>query len=460
MACRFALALALLTACDATYPVYVDLRTDLVPGAELDSVALTVDGAAIDPHVVGEGDYLAGVRVAELGGIAPGTHRIVASLQRNGEEVIAREVIFEVRVATSVTLVVTRDCRGVVCPADDASATACLGGHCVEPTCTPETPEACPVPECVADVDCPSAVSCASGICAGGACLFRDDGICAPGQVCDGALGCVRPDGCTTWGPWSTPTELTELDTSDVEWGAWISPDATEIWFASTRAGQLDIYRALRNETSSAFGAPELVDALSTGVEEDDIELTADRLEVYFGRGDPSALFVSRRDRTNDPFGEPVRLALNVPAQLHVEAALRGDELELIYTTATATSIGFRTSTRPSRESDFGPGTDLPELDAAGRDQCCPTLSADGLELYFQRTGDSPEMDNDIYRAVRTSPSDPFDPPEVVRELSIAGDHDADATLSRDGTTMVIASQRPGGAGDFDLYLSTRSCQD
>ena len=40
----------------------------------------------------------------------------------------------------------------------------------------------------------------------------------------------------------------------------------------------------------------------------------------------------------------------------------------------------------------------------------------------------------------------------------IDGGGDADAELSADGATLVFTSNRPGGAGGWDLYEVTRVC--
>lgn len=88
-------------------------------------------------------DAFGGMRVAELVDLAPGqwTLRLVLSLDH--VEVASRRVLVQIRDApVAVTVLITRDCQGVECPAgDNPSAVACLGMRCIDPSCTPEPPE-------------------------------------------------------------------------------------------------------------------------------------------------------------------------------------------------------------------------------------------------------------------------------------------------------------------------------
>jgi len=82
-----------------------------------------------------------------------------------------------------------------------------------------------------------------------------------------------------------------------------------------------------------------------------------------------------------------------------------------------------------------------------------PEVSYDGLELYFHsdRTGDL-----DIYVSKRASTADSWGPAESLSASINSSENDKDASISKDGLTLVIASDRTGTAGGYDLYLSTR----
>lgn len=174
----------------------VDLRTDMRPAIEFDAIRVEIGnadlGTRLDPVVDAREDYLRGVRLGEAA-VREGLQDVHVTLLRDGEEVVRRDTTAEVgRGFSVVTVVITRDCTGIECPAtgDDPGLRSCLGGRCVDPRCTPETPEACP-PGCAGDDECPSD-GCIRGVCAASTCLrVYDDALCAAGELCD-ATGCTR----------------------------------------------------------------------------------------------------------------------------------------------------------------------------------------------------------------------------------------------------------------------------
>ncbi|MEC7524112.1 MAG: hypothetical protein VYE22_29795 [Myxococcota bacterium] len=189
----WALALLLLAGCEGDALLVVSLRTDLVGGLEVTRAATVVDdGAAMESASLAAGeDLVGGRRIAELS-VAPGRRRVTVELSGPDGFVARRTLLVDVRGATAVTAVITRSCRGVMCPeASDAAATECLGGVCVPPECTPETPEFCPVAECEAAADCASGPMCTAPVCLGGACGLRADASACEGGVCDPDEGCV-----------------------------------------------------------------------------------------------------------------------------------------------------------------------------------------------------------------------------------------------------------------------------
>ena len=168
---------------DAKGELTVDVVTDLAPIAEFDAVVVDVLEDR-RPELASEHDWLAGVRFGPFD-VDQGAVTVRASAVLDGEVVVGREARVLVRGRTGATLILTRDCVGVVCPgADDSpSALACLGGRCVMPECFDGTEDACPdTIDCSNDMECPS-TSCSMGVCSvGGVCLARDN--CAANQYC------------------------------------------------------------------------------------------------------------------------------------------------------------------------------------------------------------------------------------------------------------------------------------
>lgn len=94
-----------------------------------------------------------------------------------------------------------------------------------------------------------------------------------------------------------------------------------------------------------------------------------------------------------------------------------------------------------------------------------PSLSADGLTLYFvtqcRRGGGS----LDLWVAARPSRDESFAAPMNLDELLPgsrvnSGYTDRAPSISRDGLTLLFSSNRPGGAGGLDIWVSTRAALD
>lgn len=176
----------------------IDLRTDLLPGTEFDGVSAFIgfgDGTESISHVVlSRSDYVRGVRLGDLD-VVRGEVSLRVVVYADGEPIIERPVTVNVQTSSVVTVVITRDCRGVMCPAPagNSLAVACLGGRCEDPRCTPATPEFCLNEGCGSDAECDD--GCLIGSCVSGACIVSpDDASCSAGERCDVDLGCRVDD--------------------------------------------------------------------------------------------------------------------------------------------------------------------------------------------------------------------------------------------------------------------------
>lgn len=101
----------------------------------------------------------------------------------------------------------------------------------------------------------------------------------------------------------------------------------------------------------------------------------------------------------------------------------------------------------------------IPNVNHATATDDDPVVRADGLELFFTsgRAG-GPGM-VDLWRSVRSTPSDEWSAPVLVPELSTA-DYENTPELSPDGLTMWFVSDRPGGVGGEDIWVTTRAALD
>ncbi len=197
--CLLAIALV---GCTESPPLSVDLRTDLRPGVELWSVVVGVyrgeDTSVIDrPSPVTitrtistSDDTLGGVRIIEEMPLSVGSWVIHARLFAGSTEVGSRVLLVEHDGPQELTMVVTRRCALLDCVASGTSPQACRAGVCVDPRCTPETPERCGSAECASDADC-GTVGCVAGACIAGECAAAPDDSSCGGGTCDREMGCL-----------------------------------------------------------------------------------------------------------------------------------------------------------------------------------------------------------------------------------------------------------------------------
>jgi len=156
------------------------------------------------------------------------------------------------------------------------------------------------------------------------------------------------------------------------------------------------------------------------------------------------------------PDGIACNEALECPSPLHCD---RG--------------VCVRVSTAPDAAADAlvdAPGTCMPVPSAAfappvlsalssTSSDGTPTLTADLLDVYFKSTRAGGMGMQDLWHAHRTSVTAAWSVAAPVTELNtIAGD--ASPEISGDGLTLWFSSNRPGGLGDYDIYVATRTARD
>lgn len=89
-----------------------------------------------------------------------------------------------------------------------------------------------------------------------------------------------------------------------------------------------------------------------------------------------------------------------------------------------------------------------------------PSMTRDMLELYFtsKKSGDS---GRDIYVARRDSIGAPFGEVKKIADSTVNTEYtDSGPYISYDGLVLVFSSDRPGGEGERDLYIATRTSRD
>ena len=103
---------------------------------------------------------------------------------------------------------------------------------------------------------------------------------------------------------------------------------------------------------------------------------------------------------------------------------------------------------------EFGAPTKLATLSDPLANDDDPTLTDDLLEIYFL-SDRGPDGYESIYVATRNAVTEPFGAPQLVTALDSTSIEQT-AEVSGDGLTMYLSSGRAGGAGGYDVYVTTR----
>jgi Tol biopolymer transport system component len=108
----------------------------------------------------------------------------------------------------------------------------------------------------------------------------------------------------------------------------------------------------------------------------------------------------------------------------------------------------------------FGEPTNLgPLINSSSTDES-PSISADGLILVFVSDRPGGYGEADLWMTTRATTSEPWGEPENLGSPVNTSDIDWCPSLSPDGCTLYYASRRSGGIGNSDIWVTTRATTD
>jgi Tol biopolymer transport system component len=113
-------------------------------------------------------------------------------------------------------------------------------------------------------------------------------------------------------------------------------------------------------------------------------------------------------------------------------------------------------TTRATIQGRFGGEKPLAALNSP-EDDHLPWVSADELTILFSSTRSG---NPDLYISTRSSKSEEFSNPAVLGGVNGTNSRADRAVLSRDGLTIYFISNRAGTLGDLDIWMATRSSSD
>jgi hypothetical protein len=203
-----------------------------------------------------------------------------------------------------------------------------------------------------------------------------------------------------------------------------VSADGLEMYVSSERSGGLgyiDMWRRTRENADDPWGPLVNVQGINSRYNEVFPSLSADGLILYFSD------WYAWNDAGDRPGG------------------VGGHDLWM--------------STRASRNEPWGPSVNVGAPLNSGSHEISPTISHDGRTFIFASKRSGGLGDYDLWMSTRPAAESDWAPPVNMGPTVNSSAYDAEAYLSADGLTLLFCSNRPGGMGSYDIWLTTRANQ-
>jgi hypothetical protein len=163
-------------------------------------------------------------------------------------------------------------------------------------------------------------------------------------------------------------------------------------------------------------------------------------------------------------FGEPTNLGPVVNSQ-HDEQhpSISGDGLELYFMSRRPGGVGdwdIWVARRETIHDSWAEPANIGSTVNRSGEDWAPCISADGLELYFESNRPGGYGDTDILVASRITIDEPWGNPMNLGPTVNSSSRDGGPNISSDGLELYFKSTRPGGHGSEDLWVTKRPAKD
>jgi hypothetical protein len=171
------------------------------------------------------------------------------------------------------------------------------------------------------------------------------------------------------------------------------------------------------------------------------------------------ALGTTSNVRADFLFGEPVKFGYTLAGGDDVDC-FSSDGLEMYIDSPRAGGQGdfdLWVLKRASVDDDWGPPVNLGPAVNTPQVDWLSSISTDGLALYFCSDRPGGHGGSDIYMSTRASKNAPWEPPVNLGPQVNSSSTDYVPWISSNSLELYLASDRPGGYGSFDLYVARRA---
>ena len=262
------------------------------------------------------------------------------------------------------------------------------------------------------------------------------------------------------------------VNTSYGEAGQSISADGLTLYFGESPDnphpngyGGADIWVTTRDTIDDEWGPPMNL-GLTVNTSADDATpcMSADGLSLYFASNRPGGqgsidLWMSTRTTTKDEWSAPVNLGSTVNSSAdEAFPSISADGLELYFSDYKLHRTGgyydLWVTKRPTKDDKWGEPENLGDTVNSSTLDISPFISADSLTLLFASWRGAGSID-DIWMTRRAADSDPWSTPVNLGPPINTTFKDSLPSLSANGSTLYFSSDRPGGSGDHDLWQAS-----
>ncbi len=272
---------------------------------------------------------------------------------------------------------------------------------------------------------------------------------------------------------WSAPENLgANINTTALEGCPFIAPDNLSLFFASDRAGGAggtDIYVSNRASANAPWGTPLNLGAnINTSGVEFCPTLIAGGLTLYFVSDKPGGcggndIYVSQRLNNQGQWGP----ALNLGCQFN---SPQSDITPSLFTDNNGSTFLYFSSDRPGGlglqdvyvstlqgNGSFGTPILVDGLNTASNDLRPNIRVRDGLEIFFESNRTGTLGGTDLYVSTRATTSSGWSTPENLGAVVNTASGESRPSLSFDGRELYFQSNRPGGFGNVDVFVTRRT---
>ena len=287
-------------------------------------------------------------------------------------------------------------------------------------------------------------------------------------------LAAFSPVAAQKFSEWSPPVNLGPIINSPWwDFAPAISKKGLSLYIASNRPGGFgshDIWVSQRATLDDPWGSPvNLGPNINTGSGDSTPNFSRDGHWMFFASNRPGGfgnydIWASWRAHTDDDFGwqPPVNLGagVNSAALEYTPHYFESEDVgipELFFMSNRPGGLGgsdIYVSALASNDS-FGQAVLVREL-SGPQDDGGPSLRHDGREIFFESNRLGGLGGRDLWVSTRETTLDAWTTPVNLMVVN-SGSEEARSAMSSDGQTLFFASYRPGVVGGLDLFMSVRT---